>query len=244
MNRGEKGKADGLGDLLPSAEGIEIFRERMLEHLTDLRRHPPLPEDVRRLIVRRNACTVLLPALVGALRAYGYTDRLDTLSDAGHALESYEHARVYDAHGIALADAVFVAMTFIDPHWHMDNPSEYLWRLCYRLGQLATLERDARRDADRRKTAKATAAKTAGGWEKQETMAYAVRHVRQGNGRLKSKAALSREIYRHLWERSQQGAGRFTRPMLGMGEDGYPIHTEAALRTIQGWFEAQYDAQS
>ena len=243
MTKDRSGQRSELGRLLPSAEDIEIFRERMLEHIADLNLHPPLPDEVCKRLVERNACSVLLPALTTALRAHGYTGRMTSLSDAQHTIEFYD-GPIYDPHGAALADAIFVAMTFTDPHWSMENPSEYLWRLCYRLGQLAALERDNRRETDKQKTMRATAAKTAGGWERRAALAYAAHNSRLGTGRMKSKAALAREIYRHLWDRSQAGGGRFTRPSAGRDADGYPIPTEAALRTIQGWFKPAYDAQT
>lgn len=241
MGKRKSSKLDGLEELLRTSEDVEEFRGRMFEYLAE-RRMRTLPSGALRY-AERGPCGVLLKELIPALRAHGYPECLDSISDAIHAVEFYEQARIYDPLGIALADAVFCAMRLASDAWD-DGADAYLWRLCYRLACRAALDLDAKRDTDKQKTAKATAAKTAGGWEKQEAMSYVVRHARLDDGSLKSKARLSKEIYKHLWDLSQKGGRRFTRPMSGLDRDGYPIPTEAGLKTIQVWFKAQYDAQA
>lgn len=229
--------------LLPNAESLDDFRERVLERLAELNARP-WPDDVRRLIIENGPCPVLLRLVIPALRDHGYTDRLDTLSDANHALEFYREGYAYDQRGIALADSVLVLMMFSDPHFPMDNPEEYLWRLCYRLAFLAALERDRRRSTDERRSAKGTAGKTGGPWAKQAAQAYATRHARQSSGRLKSKEQLAKEVHRHLCDLCNQDPSLVLKLKTeGKNEAGQLIPTESAKKTIKGWFEAQYAAQ-
>ncbi|MFV3384648.1 hypothetical protein ACNFCJ_04195 [Pseudomonas sp. NY15364] len=242
MKRNTKGRAGESIELLPDAETLDGFRDRVLARLAELNARP-WPEDVRRLIIENGPCPVLLKSVIPALRDHGYTDRLDTLSDATHAVEFYRDGYVYDQRGIALADAVLILMMFSDPHFQMDKPDEYLWRLCYRLAFLAALERDRRRNTDESRSSKGTAGRTAGGWEKQAAQAYATRHARLNSGRLKSKAELSKAIYQHLWDCHELPGRPFKRPIAYMDGSGRPVYTEAALRTIQGWIKPQYDAQ-
>lgn len=244
MSKGKKGLAVELDELLPNAEEVEIFRERMLVFLSERSQRPPLPDDVSRKTIERGPCGVLLKGLIPSLVAHGYPADLNTLSDASHAVEFYEHGRIYNPLGIALADAVFCAMNLVGPALDMNEAESYLWRLCYRLSCRAALERDSRKATVERTISKANKARSEPCWDQQAAIAYVPRNARTADGRLKSKAALSRELYQHLWHESSPDAGQpFTLASEGKNSDGRPLPTERALKTIQGWIAAVYAVQ-
>jgi hypothetical protein len=244
MSKGKKRMAVELDELLPNAEEVEIFRERMLVFLSERSQRPPLPDDVLRKTIERGPCGVLLKGLIPSLLDHGYPAGLDTLSDASHAVEFYEHDRIYNPLGIALADAVFCAMNLVGPALDMNEAEAYLWRLCYRLSCRAALERDSRKATVERTISKANKARVEPRWDTQAAIAYVPRNARTVDGRLKSKAALSRELYQHLWHESRQGDGRvFTLACEGINSDGSGKPTDRALKTIQGWIAAVYAAQ-
>lgn len=244
MSKGTKGMAVVLDELLPNAEEVEIFRERMLVFLSERSQRPSLPDDVSRKTIERGPCGVLLKGLIPSLLDHGYPAGLDTLSDASHAVEFYEHGRVHNPLGIALADAVFCAMNLVGPSLDMNEAESYLWRLCYRLSCRAALERDSRKETVKRTISKANKARSEPRWDQQAAIAYVPRNAHQIGGRLKSKAQLSREIYQHLWRESSPDAGQpFTLASEGKNSDGRPMPTERALKTIQGWIAAVHAAQ-
>lgn len=242
MSKMGKTDRDGLKALLRYSEDVEEFRARMDEYWQERRVLSRLGRD-ERLPLRGGPCAVLLKELALDLHRHGYVGELATLSDAVHAVEFYEHSRKHDPLGLALSDAVLCAVRLTDSPLDPSDAETLLWRLCYRLSYRAWLELDAKRATDKQRSDKGKAGRTAGGWEKRAAIAYMKRHARLCDGRLKSRAQLAREIYQHLWDLSRQGAGKFIRPRQGEDSNGYPIPTEAGLKTIQGWTKALYDAQ-
>ncbi|MBL0950265.1 MAG: hypothetical protein IBJ08_06030 [Pseudomonas sp.] len=188
-----------------------------------------------RLPLRSGPCAALLKELVPALHLHGYNGELVTLSDAIHAVEFYEQSRLHDPLGLALSDAVLCAMRLVDSPLDPSDAETLLWRLCYRLSYRAWLELDAKQATDIRKTRKALAGRLANDWDKRAAIAYVERHARMEDGRLKSKAQLSREIYPHLRQLADETGQR-----LGLASLGDGVPTERALKTLQGWFSKAY----
>lgn len=234
MNKKGKAGPDGLKELLRYSEDVEEFRSRMDEYWQERRVLSRLDRD-ERLPLRGGPCAVLLKELVPAMHRHGYAGELATLSDAVHAVEFYEHSRTHDPLGLALSDAVLCAMRLTDSPLDPSDAETLLWRLCYRLSYRAWLELDAKQATDMRKTRKALEGRLANDWDKKAAIAYVENHARMVDGRLKSKAQLSREIYPYLRQRAAETGQCFALASLG---DGMP--TERALKTIQGWFSKKY----
>lgn len=234
MNKKGNAERDGLKELLRYSEDVEEFRSSMDDYWRDRRVLARLRPG-ERMPLRGGPCDVLLKELVPALHRHGYIGELATLSDAVHALEFYEQSRTHDPLGIALADAVFCATRLADSPLDPSDAETLLWRLCYRLSYRAWLELDARQAVDRKKHRDMLAGKRARDWDKKAAIAYVAAHARREDGRLKSKAQLSREIYPYLRQRAAETGQRFDLASLG---DGMP--TERALKTIQGWFSKKY----
>ncbi|MCY1288569.1 hypothetical protein [Pseudomonas jinjuensis] len=236
MSKKRNGEQDGLKALLRYSEDVEEFRARMDDYWRERRVLSRLRPG-ERLPLRGGPCVVLLKELVPALHRHGYLGELATLSDAVHAVEFYENSRTDDPLGIALSDAVLCAMRLADSPLDPSDAETLLWRLCYRLSYRAWLDLDAKQATDKRKTRKALDGRLANDWDKKAAIAYVENHARMEDGRLKSKAQLSREIYPYLRQHAAETGQRFGLASLG---DGVP--TERALKTIQGWFSKMYAA--
>ncbi|MDP3845522.1 MAG: hypothetical protein Q8R10_03755 [Pseudomonas sp.] len=227
---------DTLGGLIASTEDIEVFREHMTETLSELQGEYSSLPAVRERILKNSACAVLVPVLAKSLRAYGYSDRLDTLSDTQHAAQFYD-SYIHDPRGLCLADALFLAMTFTDSHWSQTECE--LWRLCYRLAQLVAFYADTQRPTA---ISKAKAAQLArdGNTDKAKKRArqYVAANFIGSNGKPANQVTLARAVWAMLREHGRTETDAYMPPAE---QDGGP--TRSAIDTLKRWFAAEYTRQ-
>lgn len=224
---------DTLGGLIVCTEDIEIFRERMTETLSELNGGPSLLPVVRKRILENSVCAVLVPVLTQNLRAYGYTDRLSTLSDTQHAAQYYD-SHIHDPRGLCLADALFLAMTFTDPNWPQAECE--LWRLCYRLTQLVAFYADTQRPMA---ISKAKAAQLARDGNTEKAKKRAIQYVAANfigrNGKPEKQVTLARAVWVMLREHGRTETDAYMPPAE---QDGGP--TRSAIDTLKRWFATEY----